>query len=347
MYDPLVARAYYSRYPLLVASRALQLLRYSNRFIFNLLIDKYIRRDEEKFRTERAAQLLDLINKAGPTAIKVGQALSVRPDLIPIEYADALSSLQDRVPPFPSEEARELLGSELGESKMEQVREILIDEPVAAASIGQVYRGKARLSDGSELEVAIKVQRPDILSEISLDLHIVREFAPYYQKLTGAATDLRGLAVEWGRGFIAELDYTAEALNTKNFNQEMQTRGLNAVAAPNVIDELSTSRILTTEWVYGTRLDQSTAADVPRLCTVALNAYLVMLLETGCLHVSVVERLLSICAVFASKFADCLCDLPLKLMKFATLVLVSLKSLCSATRTLAICCDATMESYAS
>jgi predicted unusual protein kinase regulating ubiquinone biosynthesis (AarF/ABC1/UbiB family) len=213
--------------------------------------------------------------------------LSVRPDLIPIEYADALSTLQDRVPPFPSSRARELLVEELGDLGMEKIKEISIEEPVAAASIGQVYRGRAQLADGKEREVAIKVQRPDVLSEIALDLHIVREFAPLYQKITGAATDFQSLANEWGRGFIAELDYTEEATNTKRFNEEMKERGLSdAVTAPIVVDELSTRRILTTEWVYGTRLDQSTEEDVPRLCTVALNAYLVMLLETGCLHVS-------------------------------------------------------------
>jgi predicted unusual protein kinase regulating ubiquinone biosynthesis (AarF/ABC1/UbiB family) len=72
MYDPLVAKAYYSKYPLLVAKRTLQLLKYSNRFLFNILVDKYIRRDQQgTYNKERAAELLDLINKAGPTAIKV------------------------------------------------------------------------------------------------------------------------------------------------------------------------------------------------------------------------------------------------------------------------------------
>jgi predicted unusual protein kinase regulating ubiquinone biosynthesis (AarF/ABC1/UbiB family) len=262
-----------------------------------VLVDKYIRRDEERFFKERAAELLELINKAGPTAIKVGQALSVRPDLIPAEYSEALSTLQDRVPPFPSSKARELLLEELEESGMEKIREIRIDEPVAAASIGQVYRGTARLSDGVEREVAIKVQRPDVLSEIALDLHIVREFAPLYQRITGAATDFQSLANEWGRGFLAELDYNTEAYHTKRFNQEMHDLGLyDVVTAPTVIDELSTTRILTTEWVSGVRLDQSVSGDVPILCTVALNAYLVMLLETGCLHVSdPVQHLRSFC----------------------------------------------------
>jgi len=282
-YDPLVAKAYYSRHPLLVVRRSLQLLRFSNGFIFNILFDKYILRDEEINRKQRAQELLDLIQKAGPTAIKVGQALSVRPDLIPSEYAEALSTLQDRVPPFPANEAKALLRQELsaGISKLDMQS---MEQPIASASIGQVYKGKYTDSQGTVREVAVKVQRPNGLAEIALDLHIVREFAPTYQKLTRSATDFQSLANEWGRGFIAELAYSEESKNTKKFNEDMKERGLSAVTAPMVVEDVSTDRILVTEWVSGTRLDLSTAGDVPRLCSVALNAYLLMLLETGTLH---------------------------------------------------------------
>jgi ABC1 atypical kinase-like domain len=280
-YDPIAAQIYYARHPFLVAQRVLQLLRLSNRFLINIAIDKYITRSEEKNRSQRATELLNLITKLGPTAIKVGQALSVRPDLIPTEYATALSSLQDQVPPFPNQLAKQLLRSELGSERYEVLG---IDTktkrgPIASASIGQVYKGSL-----GDLEVAVKVQRPNVLAEIALDLYIVREFAPLYQKISGGATDLQALANEWGRGFIAELDYREEAANTMRFNQEMEARQLNAVCAPTVLPEYSTEQILVTEWVDGTRLDQSDAADVPRLCAVALNAYLVMLLELKSLH---------------------------------------------------------------
>jgi predicted unusual protein kinase regulating ubiquinone biosynthesis (AarF/ABC1/UbiB family) len=195
-------------------------------------------------------------------------------------------------------QAREVLRRELGEEKYGWLKDIDLDSPVASASIGQVYRGFAdvpveveRDGDGRRsrnekrrVEVAVKVQRPNVLAEIALDLFIVREFAPYYQKITKSATDLQALANEWGRGFIAELTYEKEAENTKKFNREMKEKGLNAVTAPVVIDELSTNQILTTEWIRGKRLDQSDEDDVARLCGVALNAYLVMLLETGTLH---------------------------------------------------------------
>ena len=93
------------------------------------------------------------------------------------------------------------------------------------------------------------------------------------------------MANEWGRGFIAELDYLEEASNTIQFNEEMQKRELTTVCAPEVVLPYSTERVLCTSWVDGTRIDQSPDADdIPRLCSVALNAYLLMLLETSKLH---------------------------------------------------------------
>lgn len=281
LYDPIAAQAYYSKHPKLVAQRVLELLRLSNRFIINILIDKYVTKREEQNRSQRASELLSLITKLGPTAIKVGQALSVRSDLIPTEFAEALSTLQDQVPPFPDKLAKKLLRSELGNERYQLLG---IDSktkkgPVASASIGQVYKGSL-----GDIQVAVKVQRPNVLAEIALDLYIVREFAPIYQKVMGSATNLQALANEWGRGFIAELDYREEATNTIRFNYEMEARQLNAVCAPTVLTDYSTEQVLVTEWVDGTRLDQSDAADVPRLCAVALNAYLVMLLELKSLH---------------------------------------------------------------
>ena len=302
-YNPQQARSYYSQRPLLVLRRALQILRLSNTFIFNLLIDKYIFRNEERNKEQKGQDLLKLIQAIGPTAIKVGQALSVRSDLIPEYYASALVELQDNVPPFDSKEAVMILKRELGNDVFESTFEgVVFDKPVASASIGQVYKGIAKNvpmveeivneEDGTvttqsitkDVQVAIKVQRPNVLSEISLDLFLVREFAPIYQAITKTSTDLQALANEWGRGFIDELTYEQEQKNTIDFNHQMKKKNLNAICAPNVVESLSTDQVLVTEWVDGTRLDKSQEKDVARLCGIALNAYLVMLLETGVLH---------------------------------------------------------------
>jgi hypothetical protein len=285
-YDPELAKEYYARHPKVVIQRFLEIARLSNRFLVGLVLDKYIFRSEAKMRQQRAEELVELINKLGPTAVKVGQALSVRSDLLPDEYIQALSSLQDQVPAFCNHQAKQVLLKELGYRKVNDLEGISTAKPIASASIGQVY--KVKIQDGSKegKYVAVKVQRPNVLSDIALDLHLVRALAPVYQKyIVRAETDMQSLVNEWGRGFIAELDYREEAKNTIQFNKAVQARNLNAVMAPVVVPKYSSERILVTEWVDGTRIDRSEdASDIPRLCSVALNAYLVMLLELKSLH---------------------------------------------------------------
>lgn len=285
-YNPEQAAQYYQRHPYLVIQRLAEILRISNKFLWNMLFDKYGTPSMEKqHRPQRAQELLEVMTKLGPTAIKIGQALSVRPDLIPEEFSDALATLQDRVPPFNCQQAKAILENELGPARAKLFQSCFQGQgPVASASIGQVY--KVRLSDKNVgRTVALKIQRPNVLAEIALDLYLVREFlAPLFKFCTGASSDLKSLANEWGRGFIAELDYRREASNTIQFNAEMKRRNIMSVGAPNVVSEYSTERVLVTEWVQGTRIDQSKASDTPRLCSVALNAYLVMLLELNSLH---------------------------------------------------------------
>merc|ERR1740139_911102 len=166
----------------------------------------------------------------------------------------------------------------------------LSESSVASASIGQVYKGT--LKDGRV--VAVKVQRPGILGEIALDLHVLRLLTPVQTVLQNAVNGIGTsqedidtaltLVDEWGRGFVAETDYRLEAENTARFEFAMRKRGLDAVCAPTVVDELVLDKVLVTEWVEGTRLDADKSPDVPRLCGVAINAYLTMLLDTGVLH---------------------------------------------------------------
>ena len=224
--------------------------------------------------------MLELISDLGPTFIKIGQALSTRTDLLPAKYAKGLTGLQDAVPPFSAELGRQVIERELN-IKIDDVFSELSLEPVASASIGQVYRG--RLRETGE-EVAVKVQRPKVLSDVALDLHMLRSLAPWYQESKDINTDLVGLVDAWGEGFVNELDYRKEAKYTKEFSQAMKDRGLGSVFAPEVVDDLCTIHVLTTKWVDGERLEKSDADDVPRLCGVALNAYLTMLLDTGSLH---------------------------------------------------------------
>ena len=228
-YDTKVADAFYRERPLLVAQRMAKLASLTSAFTAGVLWDWLVRGkllgDEEytalkAAEPQRAKEALALCEQLGPTFIKLGQALSIRTDLIPEAYALELRQLQDAVPPFPSEEARTVIKQQLGRS-VDTVFSKISPEPVASASIGQVYKATLK---GSETVVAVKVQRPGILAEIALDLHVLRLITPiqtYFQNaVNGLATAPEDIEValqlvdEWGRGFVAETDYRLEARST-------------------------------------------------------------------------------------------------------------------------------------
>lgn len=299
-YSPDKATEFYSKRPLLVASRLVGLLQATLAFQVKLLIDwrfGWLEQNEK----DRAREALALVEELGPTFIKLGQALSIRTDLIPEAYALELRKLQDAVPPFPDSQAREVMKRQLGVDDLDEIFEDITKACIASASIGQVYKGTLRPSEKFKSvamkpvsEVAVKVQRPGVLSEIALDLYLLRLLAPIQTRISNAINKVPtspadievalALVDEWGRGFVNEVDYKAEARNTEKFSAAMNGRGLGAVVAPRVVQELSTSNVLVTEWIEGTRLDSSASPDVPRLCDVAIGAYLTMLLDTGTLH---------------------------------------------------------------
>ena len=175
-YSPQAADEFYKKRPLMVAKRLLKLAVLTSSFnsgiLFDWLVLGKLFRDEEytalrKNEPRRAKVALKLCEQLGPTFIKLGQALSIRTDLVPEAYALELRQLQDAVPPFDSIEAREVLKRELGVNDLSQVFADLSPEPVASASIGQVYRGT--LAENGK-DVAVKVQRPGILAEIALGM---------------------------------------------------------------------------------------------------------------------------------------------------------------------------------
>lgn len=283
------ADMFYGSRPLYIFRRLLRLANLTSAFNIKLLID-WKTGNLEKNSKERAKEALNLSTQLGPTFIKLGQALSIRTDLIPEAYALELRKLQDAVPPFNNDEALDILRESLGVSNLNEVFKTISSDAIASASIGQVYKGQ--LMDGKQ--VAIKIQRPNILSDIALDLYILRLLSPLQVRISNAVNKIKttpediqlalDLVDEWGRGFIQEVDYRLEASNTKNFIEAMERRGLVSVTAPAVVENLSGSKVIVTEWIDGTRLDKANTPDVPRLCSVAINAYLTMLLDTGVLH---------------------------------------------------------------
>ncbi|EOD03895.1 hypothetical protein EMIHUDRAFT_69353, partial [Emiliania huxleyi CCMP1516] len=281
-YDPDAARAFFVRRPLEVLARAVELGVRSAGFGGALLSDWLAGPAAlEANAEERALQLAKVLTALGPTFIKAGQSASIRTDLLAPPPAQARLRPSPQVPPFPTDEATALIREELGEAEG-ALLDSLSAEPVAAASLGQVYRGA--LPDGTP--IALKVQRPRMARQIALDMLLIREVLAPLASAVGLPGDLVGTADAWGEGFVAELDYSAEAANAALFNANVRQGQLSgSVFAPPVVEGFSSRRVLTTEWVDGERLDRCRAPeDVPRLCSLAMSTYLQMMLQDGVLH---------------------------------------------------------------
>ncbi len=288
-YDPVKTREYFATRPITLLKRGVRSFILLGSFSARLWLDRKTSgenvSDEKKkqVNTKRATQLRNLLVSLGPTYVKLGQVLSSRADLLPAEYIEELRVLQDKVPPFDDDLARRILERELGPAAS---RLSLSSTPIASASLGQVYKGTWRNDSGELEEVAVKVQRPGALVAISLDVGIIRVFAEPWRRWNNLNSDLEGLVDEWGRRFIAELDYEAEATNGENFAAAMAARSDlgGVVSAAPVFRQASTRRVLTTGWIDGVRLQDSKADDTAQLCAVALTSYLAMLLDLGYLH---------------------------------------------------------------
>ena len=208
------------------------------------MINRKPREEIEKHsRPERFRMALE---ELGPTFIKLGQVLSTRPDLISPEYLNELAKLQDNVPPFPFGEVEEIFLAETGK-KPHELFQKFDEQPMAAASIGQVHRG--RLQDGTE--VVIKVQRPNIENIIAVDLEILAHLASLMEQYLEELQGHRPSAVvdEFARSLSLEIDYTVEIANVQRFAR--QFRNNTTIYVPRVYAELSTERILTMEFIDG------------------------------------------------------------------------------------------------
>ena len=275
--------------------------------------------------------------------MQVGQSLSIRSDLLSPGYIRGLETLQDNVPAFATDVAKEILEKEWGQPILSVLMDDLTEQPVAAASLGQVYKATLRATGE---EVAIKVQRPEIMEKIALDMHLVREFAALLKRLVSSInTDLVGTVDAWGAGFIDELDYVQEAANGENFSAEIKETPLkDVVFAPAVVNDYSTRSVLVTSWVDGERLDRSSSDDVTVLCSIAMNTYLTMLLELGQLRTYFALLGVGCCGfLHVGWLVACLSS---HLTSSVTMFFVQIQQQI-ATRILVICCVRPMASCAS
>jgi predicted unusual protein kinase regulating ubiquinone biosynthesis (AarF/ABC1/UbiB family) len=238
----------------------------------------------EDRQRRRAEWLLGRIIWLGPAFVKIGQALGTRPDLLPLVYVQVLAALQDKLPSFPNEIAYGFIEEELGWLPQTLFAEFGA-EPCAAASLGQVYH--AVTFEGEE--VAVKVQRPDLVQVISLDLALVRRLAGFIERFPRLS---RGqpwvdLVDEFGTKLFEELDYVHEAYLTEQFQANFQD--VPGVEAPHVYWQLSSRRVLTTEFIHGIKITDKEAllaagVDIHALLSQGVRANLKSLFEHGLFH---------------------------------------------------------------
>lgn len=237
----------------------------------------------EKLRHDEGARIRTELIRLGPTFIKIGQMLSTRVDLLPVEYTEELQLLLDRVPPFPNERAFAIVEEELGRPVSEAFGSI-DPEPIAAASLGQVYR--ARLRDGKE--VVVKVQRPDLESRIALDMATLRHLAPRLQQVSALkTTDWDGIIDEFEATLGDEIDYVKEVANGETFTRNFAE--WKSVHVPHFHHELSGRRVITMEYIPGIKVDDHVGLGRMGLTPSSIaerlvETYLKQLLEDGFFH---------------------------------------------------------------
>jgi len=282
-YDPIRTSQEYAKFPVKVAFRTVEIATSIGSWLTLVAAD--VASDSvEKNASVRAAQLREKLTKLGPAFVKVGQALSTRPDLLPSRYLEELSSLQDALPTFSDKEAFALVEKELGR-KMKDTFKMITPHPIAAASLGQVY--KATALDTNEI-VALKVQRPSIYEGLELDFHLIRMFGAVVDaNVKSLNTSIVSLVDEFAERVFFELNYVQEGVNAERF---ARLYGDNSdVVVPTIDWERTSARVLTMEFIEGTKLSEreklkEKGLDVLSLVDIGIQCSLRQLLEFGYFH---------------------------------------------------------------
>ncbi len=281
-YDPEAIAAHYRRRPFQVWARFVGIFLPMASFFAQIWLDRRASRSAQT-EAKRAVQLRNLLTRLGPAYIKIGQALSTRPDLVPPIFLEELTTLQDQIPPFPNAIAYRFIEEELGAPPSQIYAEISAD-PIAAASLGQVYKGKLHSGE----DVAIKVQRPGLAQRIALDLYIIRGLARFAtNRISQIRSDLVAIMDEFGERIFEEMDYTHEGENAQRFANLYGH--ISDIYVPHIYPQYTARRVLTMEWIEGTKLTNidklnSLGIDATHLIDVGVQCSLRQLLEHGFFH---------------------------------------------------------------
>ena len=232
----------------------------------------------------KAEELAADLEKLGPTFIKLGQLLSTRGDLLPQPYLDALERLQDRVEPFAYEEVERIVSSELG-GRLSKLFLNFDTQPTAAASLAQVHR--ATMRDGRA--VVVKVQRPGIRELIVDDLEALEKVAEFIDAHTeiGKRYEFTNMLTDLRHSLLHELDFKREAANLSRLGRSL--RDFEDVIIPHAIEDYTTSRVLTMEYIAGRKITEVSPLrfveiDGRHLAEEVFRAYLKQLLVDGFYH---------------------------------------------------------------
>lgn len=268
-------------YPYSPFWRQIKIFGVTIRFLLSLCWDRLTGNNSSRRRHRLAKWLVKNMLALGPTLIKLGQSLSTRADLIPIEYVEEFSQLQDRVPPFDSDIAIAVIERELGKPISLLFAEFN-STPLAAASLGQVHR--ARLHTGED--VVVKVQRPGLTKLFNLDFEILHRL---FRWLGHLLKDLRKfnldqICKEFFELLYLEIDYIHEGKNADRFRENF--REYQRVNVPKVYWQYTTGKILTLEYLPGIKIDDRRALEASKIDTqeviqLGITCYLKQLLEDG------------------------------------------------------------------
>jgi predicted unusual protein kinase regulating ubiquinone biosynthesis (AarF/ABC1/UbiB family) len=240
--------------------------------------------EEDESQIPEARELARDVERLGPTYIKLAQLLSTRPDIIPPVYAEALARLQDHCEPFSYAEVEKILTEELG-VRLSKAFATVEPKPLAAASIAQVHH--AVLRDGRE--VALKVQRPGIREQVLDDLEALGEVAQFLDAHTefGQRFGIALLFDEFRKSMLRELDFRQEALHLVTIGNNLKE--IPEIVIPKPVPDFSTSRVLTMEFVPGTKITALSPLakmelDGDHLADALFRAYLKQMLRDGLFH---------------------------------------------------------------
>ncbi len=240
--------------------------------------------NKESNQKKQAVWLREKLIDLGPTFIKIGQSMGTRADLLPLPFVKELGTLVDQVPPFPNDVAFARIEHELGKKINEVYAEFEI-QPVAAASLGQVYR--ARLHTGEE--VAVKVQRPNLEATIKGDIVILRKVAKFAERFPqlNENADWAGMLREFDVTIHEEMDYAAEGRNAEQFRDSF--RNWSNIHVPKIYWNATTAKVLTMEFIHGTKvtdLEEQRRQNISpeKVNRLLIKTYLKQLLEDGFFH---------------------------------------------------------------